>query len=586
MRYIIILLLLTSCVKPIDITGATYYVAIGGSDSNPGTTIGSPFKTLTAAFNVCNAGDYIYIRGGTYSYSDIGLTTLSSRNGTSGNPIRIFNYPNEHPVFDYQSYYPESTTRALRIDNCDYIHIKGLEIKNLRQGSTGTNNGIYIGASSSNNIIENCNIHHIGGWGVVILGGSDTEGQESNNNHILNVDSHHHADRLTGWGGADGFLMNSYRTSTTAWPYASTGTVYENCRAWRNSDDGWDHRLFNGDVTLINCQAFENGWRPGATDEDADDMSTTGGNGYGFKLGSVRNAHTATVLRTMTNCIAFDNRETGIQCEWSDRTSGGYSFSSLLYNNTAYNNGMAGFSCGAIVAPAVTTLRNNISYNNGYDIVSNSSTISDEYNASSSSSWVRRDFIPVANDFESLFSTGMDRTRQEDGSLTDFVFLHLKTTSDLVDVGVDVGLSYNGEAPDLGAFETGVPVSVTTPGVATIVVTEIGTTTATTGGYVYDDGGASVTARGVCWSTMPNPTPRNNHTSDGTGTGSFVSSITGLEPGTSYYVRAYAQNSEGTAYGSNRLFTTGTTEAPADLSGNLCKYINQFVKYLQSLVKI
>jgi hypothetical protein len=53
---------------------------------------------------------------------------------------------------------------------------------------------------------------------------------------------------------------------------------------------------------------------------------------------------------------------------------------------------------------------------------------------------------------------------------------------------------------------------------------------------------------------MPNPTPRNNHTSDGTGTGSFVSSITGLEPGTSYYVRAYATNSVGTAYGNSYSF--------------------------------
>jgi hypothetical protein len=554
MRYIIILLLLTSCIKPIDITGATYYVAIGGSDSNPGTTIGSPFKTLTAAFNVCNAGDYIYIRGGTYSYSDIGLTTLSSRNGTSGNPIRIFNYPNEHPVFDYQNYYPESTTRALRIDNCDYIHIKGLEIKNLRQGSTGTNNGIYIGASSSNNIIENCNIHHIGGWGVVILGGSDTEGEESNNNHILNVDSHHHADRLTGWGGADGFLMNSYRTSTTSWPYASTGTVYENCRAWRNSDDGWDHRLFNGDVTLINCQAFENGWRPGATDEDADDMSTTGGNGYGFKLGSVYNAHTAVVLRTMHGCLAFNNRETGIQCESSaGGTPTQYDLGSRIYNNTAYGNGRAGFSHGAIHV-GTTWLRNNLSYANSYDIASDDPSIDDDYNASDSHYWRRRDFIPTAYDFISLDPTGVDGTRKEDGSLPVLNFLRLRETSPLVDVGVYVGLSYNGEAPDLGAFETGVPVSVTTPGVATIVVTEIGTTTATTGGYVYDDGGASVTARGVCWSTMPNPTPRNNHTSDGTGTGSFVSSITGLEPGTSYYVRAYATNSVGTAYGNSYSF--------------------------------
>ena len=76
------------------------------------------------------------------------------------------------------------------------------------------------------------------------------------------------------------------------------------------------------------------------------------------------------------------------------------------------------------------------------------------------------------------------------------------------------------------------------------------------GGNVTSDGNLDVTARGVCWSTSPNPTISNSKTTDGTGTGSFTSNVTGLAEGTTYYVRAYATNSKGTAYGAEKSFTT------------------------------
>ena len=94
---------------------------------------------------------------------------------------------------------------------------------------------------------------------------------------------------------------------------------------------------------------------------------------------------------------------------------------------------------------------------------------------------------------------------------------------------------------------------------ATAVVSDITASTASCNGYVADDGGATVTARGVCWSTSQNPTVSDSHTTDGTGTGSFTSNITGLNALTTYYVRAYATNSEGTTYGNQLSFTT--TEA-------------------------
>jgi hypothetical protein len=94
----------------------------------------------------------------------------------------------------------------------------------------------------------------------------------------------------------------------------------------------------------------------------------------------------------------------------------------------------------------------------------------------------------------------------------------------------------------------------------TTAISAITTTTASSGGNISLDGGAAVTARGVCWSTSINPTiALSTKTIDGSGIGSFTSSITGLVAGTSYYVRGYATNSVGTAYGNQVVFTTSAT---------------------------
>lgn len=94
------------------------------------------------------------------------------------------------------------------------------------------------------------------------------------------------------------------------------------------------------------------------------------------------------------------------------------------------------------------------------------------------------------------------------------------------------------------------------PTVTTTAVTAITPSTASSGGNVTADGGAPVTARGVCWSTAANPTIADPKTVDGTGLGSFPSALTGLTPSTLYHVRAYATNAVGTAYGNDISFTT------------------------------
>jgi uncharacterized protein (TIGR02145 family) len=108
------------------------------------------------------------------------------------------------------------------------------------------------------------------------------------------------------------------------------------------------------------------------------------------------------------------------------------------------------------------------------------------------------------------------------------------------------------------------------PVLSTAAVTGITVTTAVSGGTITSDGGAPVTARGVCWSsTNPDPKVTDHKTNDGTGSGSFISQLEGLPESTHCYAAAYATNSKGTAYGATIIFTTkGSTGTVHDVEGN------------------
>ena len=114
------------------------------------------------------------------------------------------------------------------------------------------------------------------------------------------------------------------------------------------------------------------------------------------------------------------------------------------------------------------------------------------------------------------------------------------------------------------------PVQPKVPTLSTAAFSAITQTTAESGGTITSDGGAAVTARGICWSLNAVPTIADNHTTDGTGTGSFTSSLTGLTADTTYYVRAYATNSAGTGYGNALSFTTEAASGTVtDIDGNV-----------------
>jgi uncharacterized protein (TIGR02145 family) len=120
---------------------------------------------------------------------------------------------------------------------------------------------------------------------------------------------------------------------------------------------------------------------------------------------------------------------------------------------------------------------------------------------------------------------------------------------------------------------------VSAPTLTTTAITSITTTSSTSGGNITSVGGAPITARGVVWSTTTNPTiALSTKTSDGTGTGSFTSTLNNLTPKTTYYVRAFATNSDGTGYGNEISFTTAEavmnipcpgTPTVKDIDGNI-----------------
>lgn len=102
------------------------------------------------------------------------------------------------------------------------------------------------------------------------------------------------------------------------------------------------------------------------------------------------------------------------------------------------------------------------------------------------------------------------------------------------------------------------------PIVSTTAVTKITGVSMASGGNITSDGGSSVTSRGISWSTNPDQEQGDNKTSDGSGTGSFTSNMSSLNGSTTYFVRAYATNSTGTAYGDQLSFTTTIS----DIDGN------------------
>jgi len=132
---------------------------------------------------------------------------------------------------------------------------------------------------------------------------------------------------------------------------------------------------------------------------------------------------------------------------------------------------------------------------------------------------------------------------------------------------------------DIDSITYTIPNRSTLPTLTTQAVTVLSSSSAFGGGNISADGGSAVTQRGVCWNISPNPTLANNFTVDGTSLGSYGSTMQPLSPSTTYYVRAYATNANGTSYGNEVSFVT----APASNNGSLPTISTNQVVYMDSL---
>ena len=134
--------------------------------------------------------------------------------------------------------------------------------------------------------------------------------------------------------------------------------------------------------------------------------------------------------------------------------------------------------------------------------------------------------------------------------------------------GLTAGTTYHYRVKAVNSFGTTYGDDLTfitlavSPTVTTTSITNPTQTTASSGGNVTSDGGSAVIEKGICYGTSQNPSIAGLHTTDGFGLGTFISNLTGLTPGTTYYVRAYAKNNIGTSYGTQLVFST----APASLA--------------------
>lgn len=416
--FVVLLSLNSSC-------ASEFYVAPDGNDANPGA-IDAPFATVMRAQEFVSPGDTVWIRGGVYIFSgtDIQIGILLNKSGREGKRINYWAYNDETPIFDLYQLKTPVRIKGISVTG-DWLYLKDLEIRGVQQILTRVNESWAIRIEGgSHNIFERLNLHHNEGPGFFIADGGD--------NLVLNCDSHHNYDPDRGGENADGFGGHS----------SKDGNVFRGCRAWFNSDDGFDLIHALGVHTIEHCWAWSNGFVP--------DTNQGGGNGNGFKCGGwlLDPARFPGYIPVHVICfnLAFNNRASGFDANYQPGMI-------RFYNNTAFNNPR---QFDLKVAPRLTkpvthVLRNNVALGNALPVSGiERNPPDDQYNSwNGTGGWT-----VTPEDFLSIVPDGVDGPRKPDGSLPDIAFMHLKPGSRLIDGGIDVRFPFNGRVPDLGAFET------------------------------------------------------------------------------------------------------------------------------------
>lgn len=358
--------------------------------------------TLADALTRVSAGGTIYLRGGRYA---LGSTLSLDKDGSDGALIELRKYPldAERPLLDFSS--TASGSRGMNLSG-DYWHVYGIDT------FAAGDNCMFVGGS--HNIIEFSTFSECEDTGLQL-------GNGAADNLMLNCDSYFNADASL--ENADGFAAKLD---------VGTGNRFVGCRAWNNLDDGWDGYLRPADnVTTSHerCWAIDNGKLKNGT--------VGAGDGNGFKTGG-SDGKDLRHNSVYEQCIAAGNVNDGFDHN-SNRGA------VTILNCAAHDNG-ANINFSTTNIAASLTVKNSISIG---ALGTQSATMTDVSN----NSW-QNGHSAGASDFVSMDRAALKGPRKADGSLPDIEYLALKPDSPLRNAGVDVGLPFNGSAPDIGPFES------------------------------------------------------------------------------------------------------------------------------------
>lgn len=371
--------------------------------SNAAGTLDAP-TTLAGALGRVQAGGTIYLRAGTYASNQ---TITLSADGAANAKIRLFAYPldEERPRFDFSAMPENSSNRGFVLSG-DHWHIYGFDT--FKAGD----NCMFV--SGSNNTIEFVTFSECADTGLQL-------GNGASNNLVRNCDSFFNAD--SSLENADGFAAKLD---------VGSGNKFVGCRAWNNLDDGWDGYLRPADnvtTTHENCWAIDNG--------KLKNGSEGAGDGNGFKTGGSDDKdlrHNATYV----GCIAAGNVHDGFDHN-SNRGN------VTIINSAAHANG-SNINFGSSNIAASLAVTNTLSVGTTGSL--NATTTDISHN-----SW-QNGLAASAEDFVSLDTNLLKAPRKSDGSLPDVDYMKLVPGSGLRNAGTDVGLPFNGNAPDIGPFES------------------------------------------------------------------------------------------------------------------------------------
>ncbi|MYM84965.1 pectate lyase [Duganella sp. FT50W] len=410
-----LLIFLLSALAVVNAHATDYYVAPNGDDNAAGTQA-APWRSIMRAQQGAQAGDTVYFRGGRYVYTE-GVNQCASRtdtvngvslnkSGSEGQPIRYWAYPGEMPVFDFAAMKDNCRVKGFSVTG-SWLHFKGLEVTGAPQQPQNRLNHESWGVwnSGSHNIFEQLNLHHNMGPGLFIKGGAY--------NLVLNTDSHHNYDPYTSNGAgqsADGFGAHVKANQP--------GNVFRGCRAWANSDDGFDLINAYSPVVIEHSWAWQQGYLPGTHTPLKD------GNGNGIKAGGYGGKYVPNgVKHIVRNSVAFDNKAAGFYANH-------HTLALDFINNTAFANG-ANYNMLGIAPDGsplnLGNLRNNIAYKGRL-------TIHTEGLEMAHNSWTLPSAVTDA-DFEDVTTSGWDAPRQPDGSLPVLRSFHVRPGSPLAGMG-------------------------------------------------------------------------------------------------------------------------------------------------------